>query len=131
MAFPQQFYNMSYYNSRQIRELFINDFLSQGYDDTANLLRCLRPDATDDPLEFVKTMPDELLPKIIPDTFAGGLGEALLTEMTIRQLEIIGQKGGFFLKEAMKRAAKHAAQKGVPISRVKEYLDSSPAWQTR
>ena len=131
MAFPQQFYNLSYYNPKQVRNVFIDPFLAEGDDDYAETVRQFRPDATNDPIEFVKAMPDEALPKIIPDVFAGGLGEAILTEMTMRQLEIIGQQGGFFLKEAVKRAAKHAAQKGVPISRVKEYLDSSPAWQTR
>ena len=125
--FSHQFYPFSYYNAAQIKT-FARDLSDNGGD--PNDILFLRPDAASDPYTAITEVPEKDLPFLTPDVFTGGMGEELLSEMTIQQLEIIGKKGGYFLKEAIKRAAKMAMLKGKPISRLKEYVDYCPAWQT-
>jgi|GEM_PF-4603851 hypothetical protein len=127
MIFSHQFYPFSYYSTAQIK-IFARDLSDNG--GSQNDILYLRPDATSDPYTVITEIPEKDLPFLTPDTFTGGMGEELLSEMTIQQLEIIGKKGGYFLKEAIKKAAKMAMLKGKPISRLKEYIDYCPAWQT-
>jgi len=126
MAFSQQFYPLSYYNSKQIKNFAEN--LSEIGENPDKIFN-LRVDAAKNPPIHIKTVTEADLPFICPDVFAGGMGEEILSEMTIKQLEIIGRKGSLFLKTAIKMAARKAMIKGKPISRIKEYVDYSPAWQ--
>jgi len=124
-------YGLGDYNTQQIKA-FIRYFEIEDLNPKEFYDR--RPDATPNPGEYIKIMSPETATLIIPDAFAGEIGVKLLKNMTVKQLEKIGDGDDPLLKLAIKitfkRLSNLESKKNNPqINRISQYLTYSPAWQ--
>ena len=91
-----------------------------------------RPDAAPNAADFIKTIPVEETPFIVPDSFAGRVGRLIAQNLTMPQLEMIGAFGDVYLKEAIKvnlvLSAKDAPNDNN-LKTLEQYVLNSPAWQ--
>lgn len=132
----QNLYPLGDYNTAQILEFVdsVRQAKSFSNSDEFNekLLLYRRPDAAPNASEFIKTIPPNNLPLIVPDAFSGETGLLLAANLTMEQLEVIGAFGDIFLKEAIKAnllIAKGDDPKSVEIAEKANYVTHSPAWQ--
>jgi len=91
-----------------------------------------RPDGNFMPTSFISEIPLDEVSYIIPDSFAGDLGEDLASHLTLKQLVEIGINGEEYLREAIKLKLIRAFKKKPNDMRIKslfEYINSSAAWQ--
>ncbi|MFH1671393.1 MAG: hypothetical protein ABH889_01280 [Candidatus Portnoybacteria bacterium] len=124
-------YGLGDYNTQQIK-IFARSFEIEGLSPKEFYDR--RPDATLNPIEYIKSMTPETASLIVPDAFAGKIGIDLLKNMTIEQLEKIGAGDDPFLKLAIKNTferllALEIEKNNPKIEKIYQYLTYSPAWQ--
>lgn len=128
-------YPLGDYNTQQIREMaeaMQDPELDKDERTDPNELLALRPDAAKDPAAFIRAIPPEVAPFIVPDAFAGSAGPAMAARLTIPQLEHIGAGGDPFLIEAVRANLEIARGKSPDNQDIKdllEYINRSPAWQ--
>ena len=124
-------YGLGDYNTQQIRAFAryfeIEDLSPKEFYDR-------RPDSSINPGEYIKIMSPETTALIIPDAFAGKIGIELLKNMTIKQLEKIGDGDDPLLKLAIKITFKklsnlESEKNNLQINKIRQYLIYSPAWQ--
>lgn len=131
----QDLYPLGDFNTYQIKEmvkLVQNPAVPAEDRTTPEELYMLRPDAAPNPAAFIRTIPPEEAPFIVPDAFAGSLGIALASRLTIPQLEAIGAGGDVFLMEAIKLNLKLAREKepsNSDLADLLSFITQSPAWQ--
>ena len=124
----QNLYGLGDYSFSQVREL-ANGVKLAG-EDAAPVL-CRRPDAADD-ISFIATIPPQEAAFIVPDAFAEPKGTELARQLSIAQLEAVGEHGDEFLKTAIRiNIEKLLTEKAGDqhVEEIANYINQSPGWQ--
>lgn len=126
---PQNIYGLGDYNTIQIKEMVRT--IAEEKLSTALILQ-RRPDAAENPVVSIAQIPNEMAGHIVPDAFAGQLGQQLAARLSNQQMETIGSEGDPYLRYAIRAALDEAFLQNPNDEEVKKRLDytsQSPAWQ--
>ncbi|MBI4128795.1 MAG: hypothetical protein HY460_01975 [Parcubacteria group bacterium] len=126
---PQQSVPLKNFNPRQVKALALVMELELGYPE---FVYYRRPDSAPDPLALFTKIPDEEIPFLLPDAFAGQLGIAFATALGENHLQAIGAHASIYTKESIRIALEDALASGINADVARRhlaYIGSSPAWQ--